>query len=342
MSGGVDSSVAAYLLKRDGFDVTGMTMCLGVKTSGRKPRCCGPQEIEDARRVCQRVGISHYVLDFSEDLEQKIISKYISEYLGGRTPNPCVDCNKFLKFGTLFEKARALGFDFLATGHYAEIERNNGKSVLKKARDETKDQSYFLYPIKKEELESVIFPLGKYTKGQVREIAHGMNLPVADKPESQDICFIQDDYRQFVSDRIANCQAGDIVDKKGNILGEHRGIFAYTIGQRRKLGLHSSEPLYVISIDAKRNRIMVGKREDLYAQGLMSREINLLVDKLPGEAHTKIRYRHKEAESFLHHEKDRIRVIFKEKQPAVTPGQSTVFYKDDLLLGGGVIDEVIW
>ncbi|MCM8797958.1 MAG: tRNA 2-thiouridine(34) synthase MnmA [Candidatus Omnitrophica bacterium] len=352
MSGGVDSSVASFLLKENNYEVVGLTMCLGVKTYEQshvcaerrreRVRCCGPQAIEDAKRVCQQLEIPHYVMDFSKDLEEKVISKFILEYLRGRTPNPCIDCNKFLKFGLLLEKAHAMGFDFLATGHYAKIERNNGNFLLKKAKDRVKDQSYFLYPIKKEELNFILFPLAEFTKEKVREIAHKIGLPVAGKPQSQDICFIQDDYRHFLSQRITNFPSGDIVDKKGNILGKHRGIFFYTIGQRERLGISFSEALYVVGIDPKLNRITVGKKEELFAQGLVAKEINLLVDKLPKKAYAKIRYQHKETVCFLSQEKDKLRVIFKEKKWGISPGQSVVFYSDDIVLGGGVIEEIIW
>lgn len=220
MSGGVDSSVATLLLKENGYDVTGVTMCLGVKNHDEKARCCGPQAIDDAKKVCYKLGIPHHTMDFSKELEEKVVSKFVSEYLKGKTPNPCVDCNRFLKFGLLLRKAIGMGFNFLATGHYAKIEKNNGKLVLKKAKDKARDQSYFLYPIQKETLNSILFPLADLTKQEVRQIAKRANLSVADKPQSQDICFIQDDYRRFLSQRITNFEPGDIIDKKREYLGQ--------------------------------------------------------------------------------------------------------------------------
>lgn len=342
MSGGVDSSVAAYLLKNKGYEVTGVTMCLGVKIADKKIRCCSPGAIEDAKKVCQKLGIPHYVMDFSKELEKKIISKFISEYLKGRTPNPCIDCNKFLKFGILLEKASAMGFDFLATGHYAEVEDINGEFFLKKAEDNFKDQSYFLYSLNKKLLSKILFPLGELTKKEVREIAQELDLSVANKPQSQDICFIQEDYREFLSQRVPNVQEGEIVDRNGKVLGKHKGIFFYTIGQRERLGISSPFPLYIISIDPQENRIVVGRREEIFAQGLVADNINILVNHLPQEAYAKIRSQHKEAKCKIYSENGKIRVIFEKKQPAITPGQSVVLYDKEIVLGGGVIEEVLW
>ena len=342
MSGGVDSSVAAYLLKNSGYNVTGATMCLGIKTCDEKVRCCGPEAINDARKVCHRLDIPHYTLDFSKDLEEKVISKFISEYLKGRTPNPCVDCNRFLKFGVLLEKAIVMGFDFLATGHYARIEEINGKILLRKGKDKAKDQSYFLYPIKKERFKSILFPLAELTKEDVREIARKVDLPVATKPQSQDVCFIQDDYRKFILRRAGNIKPGPIVDLDGNILGEHRGLFFYTVGQREKLGISNSTPLYVVSVDAKRNQVIVGEKKDLQAKGLVASNLNLFVDELPQEIFAKIRYTPRETKCRVSQQGSKAKVIFEEKQEAITPGQSVVFYDNDIVLGGGTIEEVIW
>lgn len=344
MSGGVDSSVAAYLLKESNYQVTGVTMCLGIKTTDEKVRCCGPEAIEDARRVCHRLGIPHYVMDFSKDLEEKVISKFVSEYLKGRTPNPCIDCNRFLKFEILLKKALGMGFDFLATGHYAKIERNNGKFILKKAKDKAKDQSYFLYPIKKELLKFILFPLGELTKDKVREIARKINLPVADKPQSQDICFITGkDYRQFILEKVGNLdeKPGKIIDTEGNVCGIHKGLFSYTVGQRKGIGVRSKHPLYVLSRDVEKNQLKVGPKENLQAKGLLASNLNLLVSDLPEEARAKIRYLHQEAECKISKEGNFLKVIFKRKQEAVTPGQSVVFYDQEIVLGGGVIEEVI-
>ncbi|MCM8756669.1 MAG: tRNA 2-thiouridine(34) synthase MnmA [Candidatus Omnitrophica bacterium] len=339
MSGGVDSSVSAYLLKKEGYDVAGITMILGSKTNKSS---CGLNPIEDAKMVCDRLGIPHYVIDFTKDLEDKVISKFIGEYLNGRTPNPCIDCNRFLKFELLLDKANELGFDFLATGHYAKIERIENEFFLKRAEDKKKDQSYFLYAINKEKLSSIIFPLANLTKERVFQIAKELNLGLISKPQSQDICFIQGDYRKFLISRHIDIKGGDIVDTKENLLGKHKGIFFYTIGQREKLGISYSQPLYVLSIDKELNRIIVGEKDELFAKGLIAEEINLLVKKIPNQAYAKIRYQHKEARCKVYLEGGKIKVFFEEKQSAITPGQSLVLYDKDLVLGGGMIKEIIW
>lgn len=344
MSGGVDSSVAALLLRQRGFDVVGMTMCLGINSIGaKKARCCGPRAVEDAKKVCHRLGIPHYVMDFSKDLEEKVISKFVSEYLKGRTPNPCVDCNRFLKFELLLGKAITMGFDFLATGHYAKIEKNNGTFVLRRAKDKAKDQSYFLYSIKKERVKSILFPLAELTKEEVREIARKAGLHVADKSQSQDICFITSgDYRDFILQRTGDVRPGNIVDMDGNICGMHKGMFHYTIGQRKKIGFSNKHPLYVLSKDMEKNQVNIGPKENLQASGLIADDLNLLVDNLPREVFAKIRYAHREAKCEIFCQGKRVKVVFKEKQEAVTPGQSVVFYDGAIVLGGGVIREVLW
>jgi len=343
MSGGVDSSVSAFLLKNAGYDVVGVTMCFGIETNDNKARCCGAKAIEDAKNVCFKIDIPHYVLDFSKHLEEKVISKFILEYLAGRTPNPCIDCNKFLKFDLLFNQAKVFGCDYLATGHYARIEKNNGNFFLKKAKDKFKDQSYFLYPIKKERLEFIIFPLEDLTKEETKKIAYDLDLPVKDKPQSQDICFVKDkNYYNLILEKTKNFIPGNIVDLNGKVLGRHRGIFFYTIGQREGLGISSSKPLYVIKIDKKNNQIVVGERENLYAKGLIASNLNLFVEDFPKEVFAKIRFRHQEAKCSVYIKDDKTFVEFFEKQEAITPGQSVVFYKDDFVLGGGIIEEVIW
>ncbi len=238
MSGGVDSSVAALLLKEAGYAVTGVTMCLGIRREGDRASCCGGDAIEDAKRVCGQLEIPHFVFDFALLMEELVISKFTSEYLNGRTPNPCVDCNRYLKFGSLLQKALAMGFDFLATGHYAIIERMGDSWRLKRPKDRNKDQTYFLYPIKKGNLPSILFPLGMLSKEEVRARARKSGLHVAHKVESQDICFVtQGNYGQFFEERNLSAAAGNIVDQEGKILGRHRGIAHYTIGQRSGLGI---------------------------------------------------------------------------------------------------------
>lgn len=345
MSGGVDSSVASFSLKESNFEVTGVTMCFGGRDEIEdidRPRCCGPQAIEDAKRVCHKLDIPHYVMDFSKDLKEWVIDKFISEYKEGRTPNPCIECNRYLKFEILLNKARALGFDFLATGHYAKIEKNNQGFVLKRAKDRTKDQAYFLYPIRKDRLKFIKFPLAELTKKEVREIANKVELPVAHKPQSQDICFIPEkNYRVFLLGKIRKIDPGPIVDTKGNVVGKHKGMFSYTVGQRKGIGVSSKRPLYVLSLNAERNEIVVGEKKDLRTKGLIASDINIFVDSLPKSAFAKIRYTHKEAECNIVISGERLKIMFKENQQAITPGQSVVLYSGDTILGGGVIEEVL-
>ena len=341
MSGGVDSSVAAMLLADEGYDVSGVTMCFGIATEEESAKCCGADAINDAKRVCDRLKIPHYVFDYASQLEDKVIANFISEYKKGRTPNPCVECNRYLKFDNLLEKALVLGFDFLATGHYAAIEKNENDYCLKKPKDKKKDQTYFLYVIPHEKMENILFPLATLTKDAVREIAKKAFLPVAEKQESQDICFVtQKNYREFISRRVQNIKQGAIVDMQGNVLGKHGGIIFYTIGQRGGLGISHPTPLYVVSIDPQKNRIVVGEKKDLMAKALLAGNMNMLVQPWPSQVYAKIRYRKKEALCNVKIQGSKAKVIFAEEQEAITPGQSVVFYANDLVLGGGLIEEV--
>jgi tRNA-uridine 2-sulfurtransferase len=343
MSGGVDSAVAALLLKESGYEIVGVTMCLGVAPAEvERAKCCGPQEIEDARRVCRALEIRHYVIDFAADLEEKVIRPFVDEYSRGRTPNPCVACNRFIKFGSLLDKALSWGFDGIATGHYAGIEGAEGQWFLKKAKDRRKDQTYFLHAIPREALARVLFPLAEHAKTEVRSIAERAGLPVFDKPESQDICFIPAEGRaEFLRSRAVPIAPGDIVDRNGGTIGRHRGIACYTIGQRGGLGISSPVPLYVLAIDAARNRLVVGEKGHLRAGGLVADQLNCLVDAFPEEAWAKIRYAHRAARCRISHEGDRLTVRFREPQEAVCPGQSVVLYDDVTVLGGGIIQEVL-
>ena len=342
MSGGVDSSVAAMILRNEGYDVSGVTMRLGIRDGGERARCCGPAAVDDAKRVCNRLGISHYVFDYAEELEEKVIARFVSEYLRGRTPNPCVDCNRHLKFGSLLERAQIMGCDFLATGHYAAIERNDGAYHLTRPQDRRKDQTYFLYAIPSRALSSILFPLASLTKEEVRKMATEAALPVARKQESQDICFVtQKNYQAFLVERIQGLKPGHILDMEGNVLGKHRGIIFYTIGQRGGLGISSRTPLYVISINHEDNRIIVGEKKDLKAKGLVAADLNMFVDAWPHRVYAKIRYRKREAACAATREGDRLMVVFEDEQEAITPGQSVVFYADDRVLGGGIIEEVL-
>jgi tRNA-specific 2-thiouridylase len=351
MSGGVDSSVAAYLLKEAGYDVTGVTMCLGVKNlDDSNPRCCGEDAINDAKKVCLNLGIPHYVFDFSEDMKKNIIEKFIQSYLEGKTPNPCIDCNKYLKFGILLNKAISLGFDYLATGHYAQILQKNDSYYLKKPIDKRKDQTYFLYKIKKENLPLIIFPLANLNKEDVREIAKSIGLSVAEKKESQEVCFVADNnYKDFLLKNAEKSliEPGNILDINGKVIGKHNGIAFYTIGQRKGFGISAPTPLYVIKINKNTNEIVIGERKYLKSRELIAEDINLLYkgEELPDKAMAKIRYNHKEAPcKIIKINNDLIKVIFEEEQEAITRGQSVVFYDvndGDIVLGGGTIKEVI-
>lgn len=342
MSGGVDSSVAAMLLKDEGYDVSGLTMCLGIPTED-ETKCCGATAVDDAKRVCDCLNINHYIFDYASRLEDKVIANFVSEYKKGRTPNPCVECNRHLKFGNLLEKALALGFDFLATGHYASIEKEEEGYCLKRPKDKKKDQTYFLYPIPYERLGNILFPLAHLTKDEVRDLAKKNSLPVAAKQESQDICFVtQKNSQEFLLERVKETTPGEIVDLKGKVLGKHRGIIFHTIGQRGGLGISHAVPLYVVSIDPVKNRIVVGEKKDLMGKGLLASDMNILAENWPTQVHAKIRYRKKEALCEVEKKKDRLKVTFAEEQEAITPGQSVVFYDHDRVLGGGIIDEVLY
>lgn len=352
MSGGVDSSVAAALLKSQGYEVIGITMCFNLPDSvTKKPSCCGVKGIEDARRVAHKLGIKHYVLNFSKVLQEKVIKEFCREYAKGRTPNPCIRCNQFLKFDALLKKALSLDAKYLATGHYARVEKAASRKpqaaryLLKKAKDSKKDQSYFLYRLNQKQLKSILFPLGDYTKEEVRNFARDFALPVADKIGSQEICFVPDaDYRRFLTSQgKANIKPGPVVDKNNNILGEHKGVAFYTIGQREGLGIARGYPVYVIKIDAKNNRIVVGEKEDVYAGGFMLKAAHFIHPSFKKKVApmVKIRYNHAEAPARITFVKNKMKVKFRQPQFAVTPGQSAVFYDKDTVLGGGFIEEII-
>jgi len=339
MSGGVDSSVAAFLLLEQGYQVTGMTMCLGIADEEDGVSCCGAEAILDARRVCDRLGIPHHVMDFSTELQSWVISKFRQEYLRGWTPNPCIDCNRYLKFGLLLRKALAMGFDYLATGHYATLEKSPSGFYLKKPRDLVKDQTYFLYPIDRRDLPYLRFPLAPYLKEEVRRIARLKGLMNADRGESQDICFVP---KSGVAGLFAGTKGvipGEIVDPGGMVVGRHRGIVFYTIGQRTGLGIGGGIPRYVLTVDAQRNRLVVGSKYQLRARELLAGDCNYLVDDWPQEVTAKIRYRKDAAPCTVRREGDHIRAIFRDDQEAVTPGQAVVFYDNNLVLGGAVIKE---
>ncbi|MFC1667774.1 tRNA 2-thiouridine(34) synthase MnmA [Chlamydiota bacterium] len=342
MSGGVDSSVAAYLLKKQGYEVIGITMCLGVKeTTSSRAQCCGKEAIEDARRVCHQLGISHFVLDFSSYLEKYVIKKFISSFRRGKTPNPCIDCNTSLKFDLLFKNALTFGCDYFATGHYASIVKENNTFIVKKAIDSSKDQTYFLYTIKAHQLSRILFPLGSYLKKEVRSIAEKVQLPNSNKKESQDICFVPTgNYKTFLKQRIKPVP-GDILHVDGTILGKHKGILFYTVGQREGLGISFSHPLYVIKINYKTNQILVGEREYQYSSRLIAKNCNFFTKERSFPVSGKIRYLHQEEPcKITPYGGKRIEVVFKEPQQSIAPGQSIVFYAGDIVIGGGEIEEV--
>jgi tRNA-uridine 2-sulfurtransferase len=334
MSGGVDSSVTAALLKKQGHDVFGVTMQLSDNAEVASV---------DAAKVAEKLGIPHHVFDLREVFTRTVIEYFNNEYTAGRTPNPCVLCNRQIKFGALWEKARALGADYMATGHYATITLENGRFLLKKGADLKKDQSYFLYRLSQEQLGRTVFPLAALTKDKVKEIAREMDLPAANRPESQEICFIPDnDYTGFLREHIpANAAPGPILDGAGKRLGEHNGIFNYTIGQRKGLGIAAAQPLYVTGIETTANAITVGGKEALYGDELMAGDLNWIAIPPPArpfKAAARIRYRHTEADALITPiDNDKVQVKFTTPQMAVTPGQSVVFYDGDTVIGGGTI-----
>jgi tRNA-uridine 2-sulfurtransferase len=343
MSGGVDSSVSAFLLKQKGYHPVGITMYLGTSDSlSEKPTYCSTSVIEDAKRVCQKLDMPHYVLDLSKDFRQKVIQHFINEYAKGRTPNPCVECNRHIKFNLLLKKARALGFELLATGHYARIVQHNNTLKITRPKDNKKDQTYFLYPIKKAALKNILFPLGEFTKDQVRELARQQKLPTAEKKQSQDICFIPHRrHEELLRKTLGAPKQGPIRDIKGNRLGTHKGLYYYTIGQREKLGISHPKPLYVLSINTAKNELIVGEEEQLGCNKLEASNINLFTEKLPKETVAQIRYAHTPALCTVSLKDHTLHIRFKQRQKAVTPGQSVVLYKDNILLGGGIIKRVV-
>ena len=347
MSGGVDSSVSAVLLEQQGYEVIGCTMRLwDPGDDGEESACCGSQAVYDAKRVCDQLEIPHYTINCKNEFKEKVVDNFIYEYKEARTPNPCVECNRHLKFGTFYQKAKELECDYIATGHYASIQFSNQykQYVLKKSKEEKKDQTYFLYAIPKGELERIIFPLQSHTnKEDIRKIAEENNLTVAQKKESQEICFIPDnDYQSFLKKYgKSEKQKGNIVLKNGEVLGQHQGLINYTIGQRKGIGISYQEPLYVLELNKDKNEVVVGTEKELYSKELHAKDINWLIFdtlKEPIKCKAKIRYRAKEADCTVYPDGDTIKVVFENEQRAITPGQSIVFYDTDgIVLGGGKI-----
>jgi len=349
MSGGVDSSVAAAILKGEGYDVVGITMQLwlpGMTGDASSVDCCGGlTKIGDAAKVAELIGIPHRTIDFKELFKKMVIADFCAEYTAGRTPNPCIRCNEYVKFGALLHKAKELGARYIATGHHARIERGtDGSYMLKKGSDQRKDQTYVLYRLTQEQLGHTLLPIGALTKDRVRGIARELGLPVASKAESQDICFIPDnDYIGFLFQHIPDAiRPGPILDKQGEKLGEHRGSQFYTIGQRRKLGITAPEPLYITTILPEMNAVVVGRESDLYSSSLIASKVNWISGTTPAQATevtAKIRYAHHGARAEIQIlSGSKISVLFSEPQKAIAPGQSVVFYDRDTVLGGGIIE----
>ena len=349
MSGGVDSSVAGYLLREQGYEVIGVTMKVWPQDciSRAEDKCCGPQAIADARGVAHSLGIPHYVVDEADQFERLVIDYFSSEYQAGRTPNPCVMCNEKLKFGNLWSKAAVLGCDYIATGHYAVIEHHGDRAVLRKGIDLRKDQSYFLFSLRQPQLRRALTPLGTMRKPQIREIAHSLGLKVADKTDSQEICFVPgNDYKAFLRSHLGENEfhRGEIYDLNGNFVGEHDGLELFTIGQRKGLPGGSLLPRYVVDLDPETNRVIVGDADDLICDEF---EIDRVTwhpvaagtdRSRPFDATVKIRYNHPGAlASVTPLEPNRTRIRLQEPQRAVTPGQAAVFYDRDVVLGGGWI-----
>jgi tRNA-specific 2-thiouridylase len=345
LSGGVDSSAAAALLLEQGYDVIGITLKLWPQdcVSRAEDKCCGPQAVMDARSVSHKLGIPYYLIDEAEDFQKQVIHYFAEEYKAGRTPNPCVMCNEKLKFGTLINRARQLGAEYIATGHFARIENRDGRYLLKRGRDPRKDQSYFLFSLKQEQLARAIFPLGELTKNDTREIARESQLKTAEKEESMEICFVPDkDYGRFLQQaKLVQKHQGEIVDLQGRVLGHHDGIEFYTIGQRKGLGISSPRPLYVIELDAASNRVVVGDDSDLERDEFKVERCNWIpFDSAPEiiEVSAKIRYNHTGAEATVTPAADGSATVkLHAPQRAITPGQACVFYDGDLVVGGGWI-----
>ena len=340
MSGGVDSSVSALLLKEKGYEVIGATLELFAGSS-----CCNINTYLDAKNVCNSICIPHFTYDYKNEFREHVINDFINCYANCKTPNPCIECNKYMKFGFMWEKAKELGCDYIATGHYAKTEYSEeyGRWVLKKSNNEKKDQSYVLWNMPKELVEHVLFPLADYEdKEEIREIARKNNLKIANKPDSEDICFVPDgNYKKFLENNSnIKPKQGNIVNYKGEILGKHTGLYNYTIGQRKGLGISNSVPLFVLGFNKEENEVIVGEEKELYKKEIIVSDVNLLlVDEITDwmEVTVKTRYSSKVANAKIIEENDKIKVEFDKPQRAITPGQSAVFYVGDIVLGGGKI-----
>ncbi|MBS4540048.1 tRNA 2-thiouridine(34) synthase MnmA [Clostridium sp. D2Q-11] len=347
MSGGVDSSVAAYLLKEQGYNVIGVTMQIwqdnGIEKEGG---CCSLSAVEDARMVANKLDIPFYVMNFKDIFKKRVIDYFIDEYGKGRTPNPCIACNRYIKFEELLKRSNQLGAYYVATGHYGKIEYDTNKDryILKKSDSDAKDQSYALYNMTQEQLKHTLMPLGNFdNKEKVRDIARELGLIVADKKDSQEICFVEDDnYSKFIQENADyKIKSGNFIDINGNTIGKHKGITNYTIGQRKGLGLALGKPAYVTDIDAEKNQVIIGDNSDVYGKELIAEDINLIsIDSLesPLKVKAKIRYNSQSSDAYLIPiDDDKVKIIFDESVRAITSGQSVVFYDNDVIVGGGTI-----
>ena len=345
MSGGVDSAVAAFLMKQQGYDCYGITMALFESNTAdniNKKNCCSPEDAEHAEEAAGKMDIPFYIINLAEDFKHKVIDRFVNEYRRGATPNPCIDCNRFIKFESLFNRAAQLGIDYIATGHYARIEKVNDRYVLKKGLDNFKDQSYVLYSMTQEQLAKTKFPLGELTKQKVREIAADNNFANAEKPDSQDICFVSNGaYASFIKNYTGeNFPSGNYVDKKGNVLGRHDGHIKYTVGQRKGLGISLGKPMYVQQKDAENNTVTLCDDKELYTDVLYAEDFNWISGsglKEPKQYNAKIRYTHKEAPAAVIQENNTVKIIFDRPQRAITKGQAVVLYDNDIVIGGGTI-----
>jgi tRNA-uridine 2-sulfurtransferase len=351
MSGGVDSSVAAAILLQEGFEVIGVTMQIWPDMDEERKKseggCCSLSAVDDARRVADKLGIPYYVMNFKGIFEEKVINYFKDEYINGCTPNPCIACNKHVKFEAMLQKAIGMGIDYIATGHYAKIEFDEilNRFLLKKSVTDKKDQTYALYTMTQEQLSRTIMPIGEFAKEDVRDMAKDMALTVAAKPDSQEICFVEDnDYGRFICENTDyKSIPGDFIDLDGKVLGKHKGIIHYTIGQRKGLGIAFGKPMFVVDIDADTNRVVLGDEKEVFSDSLIARDLNFIsIDTLvePMKVKSKIRYSAKEADSTIYPLMDgRVEVVFDLPQRAITPGQSVVFYDGDIVVGGGVIEK---
>ena len=350
MSGGVDSSAAAAILLEHGYDVVGVTMQIWPDMSEERQQveggCCSLSAVDDARRVADKLGTLYYVLNFKDVFQQKVIDYFNHEYLKGRTPNPCIACNRFVKFEAMLKKAVSMGMDFIATGHYARIgiDEASGRYLLKKSAAEAKDQTYALYTMTQEQLSRTLFPIGDLTKDRVRELARKLGLPVASKPDSQEICFVEhNDYGRYIRENTdANIKPGYFIDHDGNRLGIHKGIIHYTVGQRKGLGITFGKPMFVVAIRPQDNTVVLGDEDEVFSKSLTASDLNYIsIADLREEMRVtaKIRYSAREAAAVISPlPKGRVGLLFDEPQRAITPGQSAVFYNGDVIVGGGVID----